>query len=218
MSPESPSTNLPFDVVSLVENASTPMLVLSIILLLASAVVWFTIVLKLRQLRRWRNAEEEFETRLRAVHSVDEARPLIRAYREAIAGQLLSLINTGAAREELIDTETEYLASLQEQRVMSGLSMLASIASAAPLAGLFGTVYGIMEAFSRIGAVKSASLQVVAPAIGDALVTTILGLFAAIPAVVAVNLLSRRGELLLSQSRAFARAWLQRVTAGAHQR
>ena len=94
--------------------------------------------------------------------------------------------------------------------MFSGLTLLASVATTAPLAGLFGTVYGIMEAFAWIGAEKIASLEVVAPAIGDALVTTILGLFAAIPAVVAYNVLSRKGEQLIDESRAFARAWLRR--------
>ncbi len=212
MSPELPASTLTFDVVSLVRNASGPMLALSLLLLLASGVVWFMIVLKVRQLRRWQRDEEHFEALLVEAHSVAQARPLILAHRSAIAGEFLSQLAASGSHDELLESEADYLANIQEQRVMSGLTVLASIASAAPLAGLFGTVYGIMEAFARIGATKSASLQIVAPAIGDALVTTILGLFAAIPAVVAVNLLSRRGDVLLSQSRAFARAWLQRTT------
>jgi biopolymer transport protein TolQ len=210
---EQSNPNLDFDVVSLVKNSSTPMLALSVLLLLASAVVWFTIVLKFRQLHRWQAAELDFERALRTAHSLSEARPLMQVHSGALASELLSRFDGTIPQQATIDTETEYAATLQEQRVLAGLNMLASIASAAPLAGLFGTVYGIMEAFSRIGTVKSASLQVVAPAIGDALVTTILGLFAAIPAVIAVNLLSRRGELLLGQSRAFAKAWLQRISS-----
>ncbi len=199
-----------FDVVSLVQNASPPMLVLSLLLLLASVVVWITAVVKYRQLGRWRSVELDLQRAIVRARSAREAGDLLKRHPDSIVGQLLSGIQGGQLDTALLDFDEEYLAALQEQRVFSGLTLLASIASAAPLAGLFGTVFGIMEAFGRIGLERNASLHVVAPAIGDALVTTILGLFAAIPAVVAYNLLSRRGELLLSQSRAFARAWLHR--------
>ena len=68
-----------------------------------------------------------------------------------------------------------------------------------------------MEAFSLIGREKSAALPLIAPAIGDALITTALGLAAAIPAVVAFNLLTRRLEDLTDESAAFIRSWARRV-------
>lgn len=69
----------------------------------------------------------------------------------------------------------------------SGLSVLATIGSVSPYIGLFGTVWGIMDAFTGLGNLESASLAVVAPGIAEALVATAIGLFAAIPAVIGYN-------------------------------
>ena len=85
---------------------------------------------------------------------------------------------------------------------------LSSIASAGPFVGLFGTVYGIMDAFLRIGQEKSASLPVVAPAIGEALIATAIGLFAAIPAVIAYNAINKRIEDLLAELEASSEGWV----------
>jgi biopolymer transport protein TolQ len=79
-------------------------------------------------------------------------------------------------------------ASNQEiSRLERMMSFLATTGSVTPFIGLFGTVWGIMDAFHRIGIVRSASLDTVAPGIAEALVTTAAGLFAAVPAVIAYN-------------------------------
>ena len=85
---------------------------------------------------------------------------------------------------------------------------LAFIASGAPFIGLFGTVYGIMDAFIRIGAAKTASLPVVAPAIGEALITTAIGLAAAIPAVFFYNWIDKRVGDFVSELEASAAEWV----------
>jgi biopolymer transport protein TolQ len=85
---------------------------------------------------------------------------------------------------------------------------LAFIASGAPFIGLFGTVYGIMDAFIRIGAAKTASLPVVAPAIGEALITTAIGLAAAIPAVFFYNWIDKRVGDFVSELEAGAAEWV----------
>ena len=72
-------------------------------------------------------------------------------------------------------------------RLEQNLAMLATIGSTSPYVGLFGTVWGIMSAFHHLGNVQQATLAMVAPGISEALVTTAIGLFAAIPAVVAYN-------------------------------
>src|SRR4030043_2072175 len=72
-------------------------------------------------------------------------------------------------------------------RLERGVNFLATTGSAAPFIGLFGTVWGIMESFRRIGVMKSASLAVVAPGIAEALIATAAGLAAAIPAVIFYN-------------------------------
>tara|TARA_R110000868_G_scaffold190862_1_gene434836 strand:+ start:140883 stop:141683 length:801 start_codon:yes stop_codon:yes gene_type:complete len=76
------------------------------------------------------------------------------------------------------------------ERLESSLPILATVGSTAPFIGLLGTVWGIMNSFQSIGATKNTSLAVVAPGIAEALFATALGLFAAIPAVVAYNKLS----------------------------
>lgn len=77
--------------------------------------------------------------------------------------------------------------SREEDRLEANLSMLATIGSTSPYVGLFGTVWGIMNSFTALGSVQNASLNMVAPGIAEALIATAMGLFAAIPAVVAYN-------------------------------
>ena len=103
----------------------------------------------------------------------------------------------------------------ERQRARSMMASLASIASASPFVGLFGTVYGIMDAFVRIGAAKSASLPVVAPAIGEALIATAIGLAAAIPAVVFYNAIDRRIGNVIAELEASAGEWVT-VIAESH--
>jgi len=85
-------------------------------------------------------------------------------------------------------TVSMQLASAEEiRRVEKGMSWLATTGSVTPFIGLFGTVWGIIDAFSGLGSAGAASLRAVAPGIAEALVTTAAGLFAAIPAVIFYN-------------------------------
>ncbi|MDP3259753.1 MAG: MotA/TolQ/ExbB proton channel family protein, partial [Thermodesulfovibrionales bacterium] len=88
--------------------------------------------------------------------------------------------------------------ALESAKLEKYLSFLATTGSTTPFIGLFGTVWGIMNAFRGIGAAGSASLAVVAPGIAEALITTAAGLAAAIPAVIAYNYyLSRARQLII---------------------
>jgi len=84
------------------------------------------------------------------------------------------------------------------------LNFLATVGSVAPFVGLFGTVWGIMNSFFQIGSQESSSLAVVAPGISEALFATAIGLFAAIPAVIAYNRFSHRVNRYESQLQRFA--------------
>ncbi len=84
------------------------------------------------------------------------------------------------------------------------LNFLATVGSVAPFVGLFGTVWGIMNSFFQIGQQQNSSLAVVAPGISEALFATAIGLFAAIPAVIAYNRFSHRVNLLESRLQRFA--------------
>jgi biopolymer transport protein TolQ len=88
------------------------------------------------------------------------------------------------------------------------VSFLATTGSAAPFIGLFGTVWGIMNSFREIGAMKSATIAVVAPGIAEALIATAIGLVAAIPAVMAYNYFVRRIRVLVSEMETFEQDYL----------
>ncbi len=96
----------------------------------------------------------------------------------------------------------------ERKSLEQGLSMLASIGSTAPFVGLFGTVWGIMHALQSIGQAKSASLDVVAGPIGEALVATAIGIAVAIPAVLAYNFFVRRIKLCEAELEYFANDFL----------
>jgi len=94
--------------------------------------------------------------------------------------------------------------SKERKALEQGLSMLASIGSTSPFVGLFGTVWGIMHALQDISKAKSASLDVVAGPIGEALIATAIGIAAAIPAVLAYNFFLRRIKLCEAELEYFA--------------
>ena len=100
------------------------------------------------------------------------------------------------------------------ERLEGGLATLATIGSTSPYVGLFGTVWGIMNAFISIGAVKQASLATVAPGIAEALIATAMGLFAAIPAVIAYNFFTRGVERMESRFHTFAEEMIGIIDRG----
>ena len=102
-------------------------------------------------------------------------------------------------------------AGVEVTRLERRLSFLATTASVSPFIGLFGTVWGIMEAFGDIGRMGSANLVVVAPGISEALITTAMGLLAAIPAAVFFNFFSSRVKVLSSMMDDFALEFLNIV-------
>jgi biopolymer transport protein TolQ len=102
-------------------------------------------------------------------------------------------------------------ASIEENRLEKRLSFLASTASVSPFIGLFGTVWGIMNAFGEIGRQGSANLAIVAPGISEALITTAAGLFAAIPAALFYNFFSDRVKALSTTMDDFAMEFISMV-------
>ncbi|MCK9605370.1 MAG: MotA/TolQ/ExbB proton channel family protein [Methylomonas sp.] len=98
------------------------------------------------------------------------------------------------APQDLLEQALRKQTQEEQRRMESGLTMLASIGSTAPFVGLFGTVMGIMNAMHDISASGSASLDVVAGPIGDALIATAIGIAVAVPAVLAYNFFIRRAK------------------------
>jgi biopolymer transport protein TolQ len=185
----------------LVFEASPVVQVVMTLLAAASVVSWAIILRKRRALGQARAAAESFETvfwsggDLGALYRGIEGRKDKPSGMESIfefgfreftrlrkqAGIDATQLMEGARRAMRV-------AQLREiDRLESNLEMLATIGSTSPYVGLFGTVWGIMHAFRGLANVQQATLQMVAPGISEALIATAIGLFAAIPAVVAYN-------------------------------
>ncbi len=110
--------------------------------------------------------------------------------------------------EELLEQTLRKQTQEEQRRMESGLTMLASIGSTAPFVGLFGTVVGIMHAMHHISESGSASLDVVAGPIGDALIATAIGIAVAVPAVLAYNFFLRRAKYHRASLEHFADGFL----------
>lgn len=125
------------------------------------------------------------------------------------SGDDLSVMSGGI---ESVERSLRQAAENETARLQRSLIFLATVASAAPFVGLFGTVWGIMEAFRNIGNVGSASLAVVAPGISEALIATAAGLAAAIPAVVAYNYFNNSIRVLSTEMEGFVSEFLNIVS------
>ena len=109
-----------------------------------------------------------------------------------VRNNTLTILELSGDIQSILERSLRQQISKERKTLEQGLSLLASIGSTSPCVGLFGTVWGIMHALQSIGAAKSASLDIVAGPIGEALVTTAIGIAAAIPAVLAYNFFLQR--------------------------
>ena len=167
-------------------------------LLIASIWTWALIVAFWVKLGRTRRGMVRFEREFWKAEDIDvfykaesdnmlpSARVFIAGVKEWRRSTAGGSIDKGGTRDRLATTMAA--ASAQEIDTLSDrLNILATIGSVAPFVGLFGTVWGIMRAFTGIASAQNSSLAVVAPGIAEALFATAIGLFAAIPAVIAYN-------------------------------
>jgi len=169
-------------------------------LLLASLMSWAIIFEKRMLVRRARIAADRFENSFwsggdlsalfRSIESRGRASGMDGIF-EAGFREFARLRQQHDAGAELLlegARRAMHVAQLKEiDRLELGLATLATVGSTSPYVGLFGTVWGIMSAFTSLGSVQQATLAAVAPGIAEALVATAFGLFAAIPAVIAYN-------------------------------
>jgi biopolymer transport protein TolQ len=133
-------------------------------------------------------------------HGVDEYHQLIKDE------QLTTSDVIDGVERRLLSSISE-----EEEKLQQNLTFLATVGSVSPYIGLFGTVWGIMNAFIGLSAVEQATLNTVAPGIAEALIATAIGLFAAIPAVVAYNRFSARADKLSSRYYGFANELQTRI-------
>ncbi|HEY8041722.1 MAG TPA: MotA/TolQ/ExbB proton channel family protein [Polyangiaceae bacterium] len=201
------------DLVGLFTSAAWPVRITIGLLIVCSLLVWVIAVLKMLQLGRLRATEGDFERRARRAGTAGELFDVAGARGSAPGARIVGELHargTGAQIERLRAVADRAILS-EGQSARALMWFLAFIASGAPFIGLFGTVYGIMDAFIRIGAAKTASLPVVAPAIGEALITTAIGLAAAIPAVFFYNWIDKRVGDFVSELEAAAAEWVALV-------
>ena len=209
--------NQDLSIVSLVLQASLVVQIVMAGLLLTSLASWTVIFGKLFGLRRVRASNDEFEREFwagknltdlynDATKRADKAASMERIFasgmREFLKLRERRLADAGA----LLDGARRAMrASFQREMdtIESHLSFLASVGSVSPYVGLFGTVWGIMHAFIGLSNLQQVTLATVAPGIAEALVATAIGLFAAIPAVVAYNRIARDIDRIAIQLETF---------------
>jgi biopolymer transport protein TolQ len=196
------------DLVGLFSHAAWPVRLTIGLLIACSLLVWLIAVLKLLQLARLGSAERDFDKRAGSARTLDDLFAFARS-QGSPGARIISELRArgGGAQLERLRAVASRAILIESQRVRSLMWLLAFIAAGAPFIGLFGTVYGIMDAFIRIGAAKTASLPVVAPAIGEALITTAIGLAAAIPAVFFYNWIDRRVDDFVAGLEAASAEW-----------
>ncbi|MEN2394180.1 protein TolQ [Pseudomonas halotolerans] len=200
----------------LISDASLLVKAVMLTLLLASLLSWYLIIQRSAVLRR---NERQFNGFMQRFRSTSDLPALLREtaqVREEEGGvepifhagfQAFTQLNvpSGSPQVVLEGVERSLQVAISEQEVQleKGLQFLATVGSVSPYIGLFGTVWGIMNAFLGLSQVQQASLSTVAPGIAEALIATAIGLFAAIPAVIAYNRFSARGQTLLTRYYAF---------------
>lgn len=202
------STDL--SLITLVLEASILVQFVMLLLLAASVMSWFVIFQKNKLLKSVSKDAKRFEDEFWSGGDLSELYTQLSRRRVEREG-MEKVFETGFAefaRAYKTTTDPAFMmASIQrsmkvvlsreEEKLESNLSLLATIGSTSPYVGLFGTVWGIMNSFTALGAVQNASLNMVAPGIAEALIATAMGLFAAIPAVVAYNRYSDQVERLV---------------------
>lgn len=204
-------------VISMILNASIVVKAVMAVLALASMLSWTYIFMKLFAVRRARRLADEFERDFwggsdlvglyqRASSGRYAASGMERIFEAGFKEFLKLKGRPGADMSALLDgTRRAMKATYQREMdaLEAHLSFLATVGSVSPYIGLFGTVWGIMNAFRGLSNVAQATLAQVAPGIAEALVATAMGLFAAIPAVIAYNRFSHDIDRLASRYESF---------------
>ena len=196
-----PTVTHDMSVLSLVTGASVLVQIVMLILLFASLLSWYYIFLKIFTFKRATRLADDFEKKFWSGADLNEL------YQRAVAAR-----DTAGSQERIFESGFQEFIKLRKQPNMdirtvldgtrramratnqremeqleSYLSFLASVGSVSPYIGLFGTVWGIMNSFRGLATMATATLGAVAPGIAEALIATAMGLFAAIPAVMAYN-------------------------------
>jgi len=215
---------------------SGPMVQFVLLLLLFFSVVsWAIIITKYRLINRSKKENELFLDQYMKINKLSEVFPESKKFRYSQIAKVFrsgytELVKIAGIRKEILtDADSEASWSLEMKgldnieralnracdsettKLESSLGFLATTGSACPFIGLFGTVWGIMNAFKGIGVKGSATLAVVAPGISEALIATAAGLAAAIPAVIFYNYYTNRIRTMTVETDSFSSEFLNIV-------
>ena len=225
--------NQDLDILQLVLHASLVVQIVMLLLMIVSIASWSAIFRKLFAIARVKTQNESFEKEFWSGASLNELLTSAAA-KSQNSGPMERIFASGMRefqklRERRVTdvgmmmdgARRAMRASFQREMdvVESNLSFLASVGSVSPYVGLFGTVWGIMHAFTGLASLQQVTLATVAPGIAEALVATAIGLFAAIPAVIAYNRFAREIDRISIQQETFIEEFsniLQRSLGGAN--
>ncbi|MFI3190898.1 protein TolQ [Crenothrix sp. D3] len=222
--------NTDLSILHLVQEASFVVQFVMALLLVASLASWTFIFSKRKELSRAIEITDEFEEQFWS------GMPLTDLYRKLAAKDFepegiekiflagykeFSRMRQSGTIEPSVQVESAQRAmrielSRELDRLDEHLSFLATVGSTSPYIGLFGTVWGIMNSFMSLGNTKQATLAQVAPGIAEALIATAIGLFAAIPAVIAYNRFSTRLDRLTGRYELFVEEFVVLLQRQAH--
>jgi len=231
------SGGLSADVLELALHAGAVVKLVLIVLLFFSVLSWAIIIIKFRVFRKAEKESKAFQDHFWSSRNFSKAfmeakklvnSPVAAMFKsgyidmEKIKKDRLqpspseAQVNQAAPRKlsedvSTIDRTLKRVAGTEMAKLEKTLTFLATTGNATPFIGLFGTVWGIMDAFRQIGFRGSTSLAVVAPGISEALIATAAGLFAAIPAVIAYNYFLNKLRMLSSQMENFSAEFLNIV-------
>lgn len=201
----------------LIASAGILVQLVMLLLVLASIISWALIVQRIQVFRKARQAQLDFENRFWSGMDLGQLYKEVNDNPTPYSG-LESVFRAGfkefsRLRQQSRDADAvmegaqramRVAFSREQERLEMHLPFLATVGSTSPYVGLFGTVWGIMNSFRGLAQVQQATLATVAPGISEALIATAMGLFAAIPAVVAYNRFASRSESLLKNYETFA--------------
>lgn len=199
-------------IIHLVSEASLVVQIVMLLLLVASVLSWAMIFIKWKVIRRARVDSEEFEDRFWSGADLGKLFERVRG-KEAPSGmehifaagfRTYARMGNQPSQSALATTDAvqrsmRVALSREVDALESYMSFLATVGSISPYVGLFGTVWGIMNSFRSLSLEQQATLSAVAPGIAEALIATAMGLFAAIPAVIAYNRFSDDVDRLVNR-------------------
>ena len=203
---------------SLVANASLLVQLVMLTLVLASVVSWVIIFQRGKVFHQAKNASNAFEDRFwsgmdlnqlyrEASTSPNQNSGMEQIFRAGFKEFTRIRQQHGVDRDALMEgtqRAMRVVMSREIEKLETHLAFLATVGSTSPYIGLFGTVWGIMNSFRGLAQLQQATIATVAPGISEALIATAMGLFAAIPAVIAYNRFSARTDYLANSYQTFA--------------